>query len=220
MKKMSYLILPALCIALITPALLFSAPVIKEIEKGKTWHVSIDALPATLDQFRTLRDAIAGTPQGGIALYLIAHLIMAENPQLGEQCLIISLDMSQLGKKGAGSRGADVDGWQIGSSEKMKMNTTGFLRGKSYIASSYISGTSTSAGYVRPQLPWTFVIQAHKFQDANPDIWKGLASTSCNDSGYAPIHVKKNNRGVWKVVNSSSFYSGCKPPAKVEDDAL
>ncbi len=212
----------ALALMLIAPAaLLQSAPRVEEKVKDSEWHVVIDRIPASLDEFRSLRDAISGTPQGGIAAYLVAHLVMIGNPDLGERCLVLALDMGQLARKGPKSRRPDVDGWEIGGSERMKMSTSTFIRGRGFIAKSYVSGTSTAGGYALPSLPYTMVIRAHRMPYQEPDFWKGMVATSCTDSGAVPIHVKKNNRGIWKVINSSSFYSGCKPPpSSPVDDSL
>ena len=210
-----------LVLMLIAPgALLQSAPRVEEKVKGSEWHVVIDRIPASLDEFRALRDAIAGTPRGGIAAYLVAHLVMIDKPELGEQCLILALDMGQLLRKAPNSRHPDVDGWEIGGSERMKMSTSTFIRGKGYIGKSFVSGTSTAGGYALPPLPYTIVIRAHRMPYQEADYWKGMVATSCTDSGAVPIHVKKNNRGIWKVINSSSFYSGCKPPPSTADDSL
>jgi hypothetical protein len=201
-------------------ALISSAPSIKETQADKKWEVTIDKIPKTLDEFKAMRDKLASSPQGGIVVYLVGHLIMTANPELGEQCLIIALDKGQLAQAGSGSKAVSVEGWVIGSSEKYKLTISTFARSKAYVAKSYVAGTSTAAGYKLPPLPYKYIISRHSYQDADPNIWKGMVNTSCNDGGYVPIHVKVNSKGVWKVSNSSSFYSGCKPPVVNDDDDL
>lgn len=219
--KHSIALFSTVAIIMLLSAALVSEPRMEEKEKGKTWNVIVDRVPATLDEFRSFRDRLAKTPQGGIVVYLAAHLVMIGNPDLGEQCLVLSLDRSQLAKSPASSRRRpSVEGWQLGASEAMKLGTSGFLKDRSYAAKSFVEGTSTGGGYGLPPLPYRYVIRAHSFQDADLSTWKGLASTSCHDLGYVPIIVKKNNTGIWKVVNSSSFYSGCKDPVFVEKDDL
>ncbi len=203
-----------------TAAPAHTAPRVVEKEKDKIWQVTVDAVPKTLDAFMSFRDAIAKTPQGGIVVYLVAQLIMMDNPELGEQCLIVALDRSQLAEHKPGSRAVGVQGWQLGGSEKTRLGMSTFIRAKGYVAKSFVAGTSTATGYALPSLPYTYVIRKHKFQDANPSVWKGNVATSCSDLGTVPIHVTVNDRGVWKVSNSSSFYAGCKPPTKKVDDNL
>jgi len=197
-----------------------AAPRVEEKQKGKEWHVIVDSIPSNLDEFRAFRNAIAITPQGGIVVYLVAQLIMIDKPEFGEQCIVIALDRSELSKSNPASRRPSVDGWQIGTSEAWRMQTSSFQRAKSYVAKSYVAGTSTAGGYALPPLPYRYVIRAHAYQSSDPAVWKGLASTSCSDLGYVPIHVKRNDKGIWKVVNSSSFYAGCKPPPSNESDDL
>lgn len=200
---------------------LYGEPRVEEREKGKTWHVIVDHVPATLDEFKIFRNKVATTPQGGIVAYLVAHLIMIDNYELGMKCLILSLDKSLLVDSAmTARRWISIEGWQLGPSETMMLGTSSFTRGRSYTARSFVDGTGGAQGYRLPQPPYRYVIRAHARQDADPLIWKGLASTSCHDMGYVPIHVKKNDKGLWKVVNSSSFYSGCKEPALVEKDDL
>ncbi len=197
------------------------APRVEEKDKNRTWHVIVDRVPSTVEEFKSFRNTLAVTPQGGIVVYLVAHLIMIDNYDLGMKCLILSLDKSQLVEsKMTARRWISIEGWQLGSSETMKLNSSGFVKDRGYVAWSFVDGTSTEKGYRLPPLPYRYVIRAHKYQDADPAIWKGHANTSCHDLGYVPIHVKKNDKGIWKVVNSSSFYSGCKDPVAEEKDDL
>ncbi len=200
---------------------LYAEPRVEEKEKNKIWHVIVDRVPSTIEEFKTFSNRLTVTPQGGIVAYLVAHLIMIDNYELGMKCLILSLDKSHLvDSKLTARRWISVEGWQLGSSETMKLGTSSFVKDKGYAAWSFVEGTSTATGYRLPRLPYRYVIRAHKYQDADPSVWKGHASTSCHDLGYVPIHVKKNDKGIWKVVNSSSFYSGCKDPVVEEKDDL
>lgn len=196
-------------------------PRVEEREKNRTWHVIIDRVPSTLEEYKAFRSKLAVTPQGGIVVYLVAHLVMIDNYELGMKCLILSLDKSQLDdSKMTARRLISIEGWQLGSSETMKLGTSSFIKDRGYVACSFVEGSSTANGYRLPQLPYRYVIRAHSHQDTDRLVWKGLANTSCHDLGYVPIHVKKNDKGIWKVVNSSSFYSGCKDPVTEEKDDL
>ena len=221
MKTNTLLVFAALIIfAIASSSILVSAPSIKETRKDAAWEIAVDSIPRNLDEFKAMRDSLASSPQGAMVVYLVAHLILKDNPTLGQQCLIISLDMSQLVKASAGSKFAEVEGWTFGSSEGYKLNMSTFNRSKSYVANSYVKGTSTEQGYKLPGLPYKYTVTKHGYQDADPDVWKGMVRTSCNDQGYVLIQVKKNSRGVWKVFNSSGFYSGCKAPKTDDGDEL
>ncbi|HOT45850.1 MAG TPA: hypothetical protein PLM53_14435 [Spirochaetota bacterium] len=222
MKRSIALCLPAVIV--LTASLagpLYPGPRVEEKEKNRIWHVIVDRVPATVEEFKTFRNSLAATPQGGIVAYLVAHLVMIDNYELGMKCLILSLDKSLLvDSTMTARRWISVEGWQLGTSETMMLNSSGFVKDKGYAAWSFVDGASTAKGYRLPQLPYRYSIRAHAYQDSDPSIWKGHANTSCHDLGYVPIHVKKNDTGIWKVVNSSSFYSGCKDPVAEEKDDL
>lgn len=192
---------------------------LSEVTPGKSWEISVDKIPASLGEFQALRDSMAVTPQGGIVTYLLAQLILISDPVLGEQCLILSLDSSRLYKPGQPSR-PQVEGWGLGSSELQMMSSSGYIRDKGYAAWSYVQGTSPEKGYVLPPLPYHYFIQLHSFPDPDPLVWKGMVRTSCQTSGSVPLHVKKNSKGIWKVINSSSYYSGCIDPPVIQEDEL
>jgi hypothetical protein len=222
MKGRNVVVGASLFILLVTAgAGLKSEPRVEEAQKDRVWHVVVDIIPSGLEEFRAFRDSLAKTPQGGIVAYLVAHLIMIDRPELGEQCLILTLDMSRLAKASGASRRPQVQGWQLGGAEIMLLQTSGFLQDRGYVAKSFVEGTKTSESYRLPPLPYKYVIRKHMLQDRNESSWMGHADTSCHDLGYVPIFVKRNDKGIWKVFNSSSFYSGCKnPPEAVSADDL
>ena len=159
--KHSITLFSTVAIIMLLSAALVSEPRMEEKEKGKTWNVIVDRVPATLDEFRSFRDRLAKTPQGGIVVYLAAHLVMIDNPDLGEQCLVLSLDRSQLAKSPASSRRRpSVEGWQLGASEAMKLGTSGFLKDRSYAAKSFVEGTTTARDIGCRRLP-TAMSYAH-----------------------------------------------------------
>ena len=57
-------------------------------------NVKIADQPGNVEDFVTLRNAVATTPEGGAAMFLLALKIYVYNPKLGEKCLVISVDKS------------------------------------------------------------------------------------------------------------------------------
>jgi hypothetical protein len=65
--------------------------------------VIIDKMPQNIEEFVQLRDRIATTPQGGVAIFVIAMHLYTQDPKLGEACLTIAMDASRL-KVGSSNR--------------------------------------------------------------------------------------------------------------------
>ncbi|MBN2695587.1 hypothetical protein JXR93_13075 [bacterium] len=208
--------------------IVYSKGVVEEHEKGKVWFVTIDKLPTTLEEFTALRDEIAVTPQGGMVSWLVAQLIMIDNPELGEQCVVITTDKSLLVesfKLKPKEQRTNVKGWQLGSEEVNKMMTTGFSVDKAYAAKTYVIGTSHKEEYKLPELPFKYIVTNHSIQKKGGlsgewnDTWHGFVNESGTDSGKLPFFVKKDSKGIWKMFKSSSFFAGTKDPIKkVVDD--
>src|SRR5262245_40252596 len=99
-------------------ALALTGAKVEEAEAGKTWHVTVDAVPKTVDEFIALRDVIATSPQGGIAAFLVAAIMYGENEAAGEQAIIAALDASNLidAKSGLQAKRPEYKGFKVGNS--------------------------------------------------------------------------------------------------------
>ena len=194
-----------------------------EKKDDTTWYVTVDKLPETVEECVALRDEIATEPAGGMVYYLVAQLVMLDKPEVGEKCLVISLDSGELSEtirlKKQYKR-VDYKGWQLGESEVKKMKTSGFQADKAYAAKTWVLETDVKNGYELPALPYKYFVRSHNFQNLlEKGIWKGFVNTSGNATAAAPFQVKKNDKGIWKMFASSSFYVGTEdPPKKVSDD--
>jgi hypothetical protein len=149
---------------------------------------------------------------------------MLDKADVGEQCLVLGLDSDELAEtvrlKKEYKR-VDYKGWQLGESEVKKMKTTGFQVDKPYAAKSWVIGTDPKTGYALPSLPYKYYVRAHNFQNLlEKGIWKGFVNTSGNATAAAPFHVRKNDKGIWKMQASSSFYAGTEDPPKKKSDDL
>ena len=196
----------------------------------KTWTVTIDAVPTTYEECKALRDDIGKTPQGGMAYFMVAHLVMIDIPDVGQKCLVIGMDLSHLAQNEKVSKSykrPSVKGYQLNIQQLQMISSQSFTKDAKYVAKAYVQGTKTENSYALPALPYTYVVREHKiqqtggFNDMWTNTWHGFVDTRCSDSKSLPFHVKKNNRGLWKIFRYSSFYSGCKdPPAAAVDDDL
>ncbi|HOX46194.1 MAG TPA: hypothetical protein PK668_21500 [Myxococcota bacterium] len=200
-----------------------------EQKDKESWYVTVDKVPTTLEECTALRDELCTTPQGAMVYYVVAQLVVIANPDVGERCMVIGMDMSQLDetiKMLPKARRPDVKGYQIGASEWQKMATTGFVKDAKYTANSYVLGTDYKNGYKLPELPYKYYVSDHKIQKTGglsgewDNTWHGFLATSCQDGGKVPFFVKKNDKGIWKMFQSSSFYAGCKDPPEAKSDDL
>lgn len=200
-----------------------------EQKDADSWYVTLDKLPATLEECTALRDELGTTAQGGMVYYLVAQMVMIDKPEVGEQCLVIGMDMSELAesiKVLPKFKRVDVKGYQIGDSEVQKMKSSGYKTDAPYAARSFVLGTETKTGYKLPEPPYKFFVRSHRVQQTGglsgewEGTWHGFVNTSCVDSGSVPFFVKKNDKGIWKMFKSSSFYAGCKDPPVAKSDDL
>ncbi|MCC6807156.1 MAG: hypothetical protein IT381_07015 [Deltaproteobacteria bacterium] len=205
----------------------FAGATVEEKDK-ETWWVTVDKVPESLDECTALRDEMGKTPQGGMVYYHVAQLIMIDKPELGEQCLIIGMDMSELAETirlQQKYRRTEVKGWQLGNKETDKMNSQGYKSNgcKDFAAKSFVVGTETAKGYALPPLPYKYFVRAHKVQQKGGEYdgtWHGFVNSQASDGGAMPYFVKQNDKGVWKMWKSSSFYTACKQPPKAKKDDL
>ena len=224
MKKLclcSVVVIAAL--ALISTSVLAGGKV--EKKDDKSWWVTIDKVPTTFEECQALRDELAKTPQGGMVYYLVAKLVMTNQPEVGEKCVVIGMDKSELTETinlQAKYRRTNVKGWQLAKSETDKMKTSSYQADKPYVAKSYVNGTDSKNAYKLPELPYKYYVRDHRIQKKGgkwDNTWHGFVNTSGNGGGAVPYFVKKNAKGVWKMYKSSSYYSGCiDPPKAVSDD--
>lgn len=210
--------------------LLLSSPAaaelkIEERDGGKTWFVTIDAFPETLEEFTEFRNEACDTPAGAMVAFIAAMKLYGEDKELGQKCMMLVLDGENLidGYKVQDSfkekRGlVEFKGYVIDSRVANMMVSTGFLADRPYAALSYVMGTSADDGYKLPDPPYRFIIEKHRVQDRDPDVFKVKAH--CTGASNPPYHLRKNSKGQWKMWKCSSFFAGTKDPPQERDDGL
>lgn len=164
-------------------------------------QVSVDKLPATVDEFITFRNNIATTPEGGATVFLTALKIYVENEELGKQCLVISVDQGSL-KEGETYKGFSLlDG-------DMQLIKSQMEKDKN-IPNSYIKGSSTENAY-KVKLPYVYEYKSNTYSgDKVNGPFKIYVKSSGADSPR-PLSLKPNDKGIWKVTVWSSVLVGIK----------
>ncbi len=175
--------------------------------KEQTFDVS--AIPATVEEFLTLRNELATSPQGGAVVYVVALVTYTRDPALGLQCLTIAMDASEL---------QDGDVYKNKSPSRQRIRDLQSRVGKRpYVARSYIQGTSPENKYTLPGA-LQVNIRTQPIDEA-PERMKVFVHSTGADSPR-PIHMQVNNRGIWKAKNYGSLDVGVRPPIEVVDDDL
>jgi len=163
--------------------------------------------PKTVDDFVTLRNAIATSPEGGAAMFLLALKIYADNPKLGEKCLVITVHKSLL------KEGKTYKGYKL-SDEDMDLIKRNIENNK-LIPNSYIKGATPENGYA-VKLPYEYDLSVNLI--GKTDAGTKVMAKSSGATNKRAIFVKKNNRGYWKATLWTTVLADIKPP--VEDDDL
>ena len=170
--------------------------------------VKVEKMPASIEEFLKLRDEIAVKPEGGATMFLIALKTYVENPELGEQFFVISVDRGSL------TEGDTYKGFSIRKSDLSLIKNQTDKNKK--IPNSYIQGSSPENGY-SVKSPYVFKYKSNPYSgDAENGPYKLFVFCSGADSPR-PITIKKNNKGLWKASNWSSVLVGIKKEP-VDDD--
>ncbi len=176
-----------------------------------TGNVTINRLPNSVEEFTQIRDELANKPEGGAVLFILALKLYAENPTVGEQCLVISIDRSKL------QPGSVYKGFAVSNLNMSRLKEQ--VQRYPYIANSYFVGANAENGY-------NFSLPTEVICSDNPhsgNINDGEFSVFVKSSGAdspRPMRMVRNNRGIWKAAEWSSVIMGIVPPKVEIDDDL
>lgn len=176
--------------------------------KDTTYEIRV---PTSVDDMVALRNDLATTPHGGAAVHVAAMLAYANDADLGMQCFTVSIAAKYLQD---GPRG--VKGKEPRNADQQRIRDR--LGGKPYLARSYVQGTSPEGSYELPSGPLIVKVKEQS-GDVGDEIAKVFVYSTGADSPR-PIHLAKNNRGLWKATNWNSLEVGCRPPAPPVDDDI
>lgn len=174
--------------------------------------VPLGPMPKTLEDFLALRDRVATSPEGGAAMFALALLAYANDPERNVPFITVSIWMSLLD--------ADPGGYQGKRPRRALLDALHDRVAKApHIARSYFLGTSPESGYaIAPdaQLEVGVRLQPDSFPTAST---ARLFVRSSGADSPRPITLTKNDKGLWKANSWSSLEVGVRPPASsVVDD--
>jgi hypothetical protein len=208
MNNISSLKIIILCLILVP--LVFVLPV--GAQEKELPPVIVDKIPASLEEFITLRDTLAVTPQGGAAILIIACVMYTRDSALGEQCLVIALARELL------VQGGTYKGYALSAKEKNFLRKhIGKDSGESYLPRSYARGTSPENGYRLPDGKLVFEYTYNEYSgDMKQGVFKVFITCTGADSPR-PVTLTRNDKGFWKAYAWHSLLVTVKPPL-FEDD--
>jgi len=175
--------------------------------------IQIRTLPQSIEEFRTLRDQIAKTPQGGAAIMVLALYLYTQDKTLGQQCLTVAIDSKNLEE---GPHG--YHGWQLHRNDSERIRRQ--LAAQPYLPLSYLKGATPENNYNLPPLPYTLEFSSNPYSgDETSGPYKVF--TACSGApSPRPITLRKNNREIWKAYEWSSLVVGIRKPKSENDDTL
>jgi hypothetical protein len=166
-----------------------------------------------VEEFISLRDQIATSPQGGAAMAIVALLMYTEDAQLGRECLTVAVDRSRLQE---GTQG--YKGWQLRRRDMER--TEAQLRDMPYLPRSYLEGASPDNGYQLPAAPYVLQFSDNPYSGA-VESGEYKVFVACSGAARArPATVRRNDKGIWKAYEWSSLLVGVQPPEKETTDDL
>jgi hypothetical protein len=175
--------------------------------------VSVEGLPSSVEAYRALRDRLATAPQGGAAMMIVALLLYSRDAQLGQACLAVAVDRSQLVAGPHGYRD-----WQLRNRDLRRIAEQ--TAAQPYLAQAYVDGATPENGYRLPAPPWTmrFADNPHSGEPAS-GAYKVFVV--CSGADHArPVSMQRNARGLWKAREWSSLLTGIRPPFQIVEDDL
>ncbi|MBN1798416.1 MAG: hypothetical protein JW822_07555 [Spirochaetales bacterium] len=174
--------------------------------------VTVDKIPASLEEFIALRDRLAVTPQGGATVMIIACIMYTQDSELGEKCLVIALANDLLVK------GGTYKGYALSfKDKKFLQKRIGKDSSESYIPRSYVSGTTPGQEYRLPQGKLEFNYSCNQFSgDLEQGVFKIFVRCSGADSPR-PITLTRNSKGIWKAWGWHSLLVAIKAPVFQDD---
>jgi len=167
--------------------------------------IEIKDIPTNISDFVDMRDELSQTPDGAAALFVVAMMMYSQDKEVGKQAFTIALDRTNLQEDPNGYMGfAPARGLNYHlnrlSDEEFQM-----------ITQSYFKGTSPESKYKLPSGNQYVETTWNKYSEqSNGDIRLFVKCTGA--ASPRPITVRKNNRGIWKVYNYSSYFLGVMGP--------
>jgi len=164
-------------------------------------------LPKNIDEFISLRNEIAKSPEGGAAMMVVALILYAQDENLGKQCLTVAVTQEQL------VEGNFYKGYKLLNSLMSLIES--LISHQKYIPNSYINGTGPDNNYELPKNNLTLAFTRNKYSGKEESGSVKVFVICSGADTPRPVRVEKNDKGIWKAAEYSTLIVGIKK-AKME----
>ncbi|GBF44303.1 signal peptide [Leptospira ellinghausenii] len=166
--------------------------------------VSFPSEPNTIEEFKSIQAATATTPEGGVAVLVLAISLYGKNPELGRKAVVLSV-LSKNRQKS--NKPTAIDGVDLGGSDSYLL---GQLDKYKMLPNGYWKGAEPSNGYT-PKLPLTVETYTNPYSGEESSGRIKLFVATKGASSYRPVTVEKDSDGLWRAKEMSSLFVGMMP---------
>ncbi|TGL02079.1 DUF6935 domain-containing protein [Leptospira levettii] len=166
--------------------------------------VSFSSEPSTIEEFKSIQAATATTPEGGVAVLVLAISLYGKNPELGRKAVVLTV-LSKNRQKS--NKPTAIDGVDLGGSDSYLL---GQLDKYKMLPNGYWKGSEPSNGYT-PSLPLTVETFTNPYSGEESSGRIKLFVATKGASSYRPVTVEKDSDGLWRAKEMSSLYVGMMP---------
>jgi D-methionine transport system substrate-binding protein len=168
--------------------------------KGQSGTVTFSRFPATVNEFKQVRELIGDEPHGAVALQLMAYEMYRRNRSVGQECIILNNTNNNVTMA-------------LGRLKELFGNDANYAR--PYQIAAFLKGATPQNGYNPPQ-PYTVQVRVNGGRpygysnDYQTMVLHLVVLTQGKDSGMEPVSVLKTlkpdetSEGKYFVVFSSS----------------
>jgi len=177
-------------------------------EKESETTVTFNRIPHTIGKFTELQSQIATTPQGAVAMMIIAMRIYQQYPIEGMKCMTATCTSPLVS---ASSNPGNYEGYIMSNVSTLRQRLAQY----DYLPFIYYKGANPQNGY-EPDGP-PFVVEMYtnlySYSAAADGVRIKLFVKTRGADSDRPVTVKKVGN-IYKVTEYSSLYLGPKPPVK------
>ncbi|MCW7473086.1 hypothetical protein CH354_15000 [Leptospira levettii] len=166
--------------------------------------VSFSSEPSTIEEFKSIQATTATTPEGGVAILVLAISLYGKNPELGRKAVVLSVISKNRQKS---NKPTAIDGVDLGGSDSYLL---GQLDKYKMLPNGYWKGAEPSNGYT-PNLPLTVETYTNPYSGEESSGRIKLFVATKGASSYRPVTVEKDSDGLWRAKEMSSLYVGMMP---------
>lgn len=166
--------------------------------------VSFSSEPSTIEEFKSIQAATATTPEGGVAILVLAISLYGKNPELGRKAVVLSVISKNRQKS---NKPTAIDGVDLGGSDSYLL---GQLDKYKMLPNGYWKGSEPSNGYT-PSFPLTVETFTNPYSGEESSGRIKLFVATKGASSYRPVTVEKDSDGLWRAKEMSSLYVGMMP---------